>query len=159
MEQVHMIGIDLAKNSFQLHGARADGSVAFRKKLSRAKLLDFVAAQPRCTVAMEACGGAHHWGREIGSLGHAVRLVPPIYVKAYVKRQKNDASDAAHRATAHIMGWRVIRAMPRGGSASLFSPPMPVGLGVVRAATRAMRANGITAWGTCVNQPADQTGS
>ena len=80
MEQVHMIGIDLAKNSFQLHGARADGSVAFRKKLSRAKLLDFVAAQPRCTVAMEACGGAHHWGREIGSLGHAVRLVPPIYV-------------------------------------------------------------------------------
>ena len=94
MEQVHMIGIDLAKNSFQLHGARADGSVAFRKKLSRSKLLDFVAAQPRCTVAMEACGGAHHWGREIGSLGHAVRLVPPIYVKAYVKRQKNDASDA-----------------------------------------------------------------
>ena len=55
MEQVNMIGIDLAKNSFQLHGARADGSVAFRKKLSRAKLLDFVAAQPRCTVAMEAC--------------------------------------------------------------------------------------------------------
>ena len=94
MEQVHMIGIDLAKNSFHLHGARADGSVAFRKKLSRAKLLDFVAAQPRCTVAMEACGGAHHWGREIGGLGHAVRLVPPIYVKAYVKRQKNDASDA-----------------------------------------------------------------
>ena len=94
MEQVYMIGIDLAKNSFQLHGARADGSVAIRKKLSRAKLLDFVAAQPRCTVAMEACGGAHHWGREIGSLGHAVRLVPPIYVKAYVKRQKNDASDA-----------------------------------------------------------------
>ena len=94
MEQVNMIGIDLAKNSFQLHGARADGSVAFRKKLSRAKLLDFVAAQPRCTVAMEACGGAHHWGREIGRLGHAVRLVPPIYVKAYVKRQKNDASDA-----------------------------------------------------------------
>ena len=94
MEQVNMIGIDLAKNSFQVHGARADGSVAFRKKLSRAKLLDFVAAQPRCTVAMEACGGAHHWGREIGRLGHAVRLVPPIYVKAYVKRQKNDASDA-----------------------------------------------------------------
>ena len=82
MGQVNMIGIDLAKNSFQLHGARADGSVAFRKKVSRAKLLDFVAAQPRCTVAMEACGGAHHWGREIGSLGHAVRLVPPIYVKA-----------------------------------------------------------------------------
>ena len=61
MEQVIIIGIDLAKNSFQLHGARADGSVAFRKKVSRAKLLDFVAEQPRATVTMEACGGAHHW--------------------------------------------------------------------------------------------------
>ncbi len=80
MEQVSMIGIDLAKNSFQLHGARPDGSVAFRKKLSRAKVLGFLASQPRCTVAMEACGGAHHWGREIGRLGHAVRLVPPVPV-------------------------------------------------------------------------------
>jgi len=95
MEQVSMIGIDLAKNSFQLHGRQADGSVAFRRKLGRAKLLDFVAAQPRCVVAMEACGGAHHWGREIGGLGHTVRLVPPSYVKPYVKRQKNDATDAA----------------------------------------------------------------
>ena len=72
----------------------ADGSVAFRKKVSRAKLLDFVAEQPRTTVAMEAYGGAHHWGREIGGLGHAVRLTPPVYVKPYVKRQKNDAADA-----------------------------------------------------------------
>ena len=95
MGQVSMIGIDLAKNSFQLHGMEADGSVAFRRKLGRAKLLDFVAAQPRCVVAMEACGGAHHWGREIGALGHEVRLMPPFYVKPYVKRQKNDATDAA----------------------------------------------------------------
>ena len=95
MGQVSMIGIDLAKNSFQLHGARADGSVAFRRKLGRSKLLAFVAAQPRCVVAMEACGGAHHWGREIGGLGHEVRLMPPFYVKPYVKRQKNDATDAA----------------------------------------------------------------
>ena len=94
MGQVSMIGIDLAKNSFQLHGARADGSVAFRRKLSRAKFLEFVAGQPRCVVAMEACAGAHHWGREIGGLGHTVRLVPPVYVKAYVKCQKNDATDA-----------------------------------------------------------------
>ena len=86
MERVSMIGIDLAKNSFQAHGARADGSVAFRRKLSRAKILDFVASQPRCTVVMEACASAHYWGREIGGLGHAVRLIPPIYVKAYVKR-------------------------------------------------------------------------
>ena len=74
--------MDAPPGGIQLHDAWADGSVVFRNKLSRAKLLDFVAAQPRCTVAMEACGGAHHWGREIGRLGHAVRLVPPIYPRA-----------------------------------------------------------------------------
>ncbi len=94
MGQVSMIGIDLSKRSFQLHGMRADGSVGFRRTLSRGKLLGFLAAQPDCVVAMEACGGAHHWGREIGALGHEVRLVPPVYVKPYVKRQKNDAADA-----------------------------------------------------------------
>ena len=94
MEQVDIIGIDLAKRSFQLHGARADGSVAFRRKVSREKLLYFLAALPRCVVAMEACASAHHWGREIMRLGHDVRLVPPIYVKPFVKRQKNDAADA-----------------------------------------------------------------
>ena len=80
MEQVIIIGIDLAKNSFQLHGARADGSVAFRKKVSRVKLLDFVAEQPRCTVA--TCGGAHHRGREIGGLGHTVRLTPRRFMSS-----------------------------------------------------------------------------
>ena len=94
MEQVHMIGIDLAKQSFQLHGALADGSVAFRKKLGRAKMLGFLASQPRCLVAMEACGSAHYWGREIGRLGHEVKIIPPVYVKPFVKRQKNDSSDA-----------------------------------------------------------------
>jgi len=94
MEGVYIIGIDLAKHSFQLHGARADGTVAFRKKLGRAKVLGFLASQPRCVVAMEACAGAHHWGRQIGRLGHEVRLVPPAYVKPYVKRHKNDAADA-----------------------------------------------------------------
>ena len=94
MEQVNMIGIDMAKSSFQLHGALEDGSIAFRKKLSREKLLAFLPAQPRCTVAMESCGGAHRRDREIGSLSHAVRLVQPNYVKAYVKRQRNGASDA-----------------------------------------------------------------
>ena len=85
---VSIIGIDLAKHSSQVHGARADGSVAYRRKLSRAKLLSFLASQPGCTVAMEACASAHYWGREITSLGHEVRLVPPIYVKPFVKRQK-----------------------------------------------------------------------
>ena len=94
MEHATIIGIDLAKRSFQLHGARADGSVAFRKKLSRDRLLEFVASHPPCIVAMEACASSHHWGREIGKLGHEVKLVPPIYVKPFVKRQKNDAADA-----------------------------------------------------------------
>ena len=66
MEQVTIVGIDLAKRSFQLHGAQADGSVVFRRKLSRERLLDFLASQPRCVVAMEACAGAHQWSREIG---------------------------------------------------------------------------------------------
>ena len=94
MEQVNIIGIDLAKRSFQLHGARADGSVAFRRKVSRERLLYILGAQQRCVVAMEACASAHYWGREILKLGHEVRLVPPIYVKPFVKRQKNDAADA-----------------------------------------------------------------
>ena len=109
MEEVTIIGIDLAKRSFQVHGAKADGSVAFRRKLSRGKLLGFLASQPGCTVAMEACASAHYWGREIAALGHEVRLVPPIYVKPFVKRHKNDAADAeaiteaAQRPTMHFV--------------------------------------------------------
>ena len=94
IEEVTIIGIDPAKRSFQLHRAREDGSVAFRRKLSRGKLLGFVAFQPRCVVAMEACASAHEGGREIMNPGQDVRLIPPIYVKPLVKRQKNDAADA-----------------------------------------------------------------
>lgn len=94
MSEVSIVGIDLAKNLYQLHGARRDGSVIFRKKLSRGKLLPFLASLPPCTVAMEACASAHYWGREIGALGHEVRLIAPAYVKPFVKRQKNDAADA-----------------------------------------------------------------
>ena len=109
MKDVSIIGIDLSKNSFQAHGAYADGSVAFRRKLTRARILAFLSSQPRCLVAMEACASAHYWGREIGRLGHEVRLIPPVYVKAYVKRQKNDAADAeaiceaASRPTMHFV--------------------------------------------------------
>ena len=113
MEQVNIIGIDLAKRSFQLHGARADGSVAFRRKVSREKFLYFLAALPRCVVAMEACASAHHWGREIMQLGHDVRLVPPIYVKPFVKRQKNDAADAGGRRRRGL-GGRLRRVAPNG---------------------------------------------
>ena len=94
MGEVSTIGVDLAKSVFQVHGADASGAVLFRKKLRRHQVLTFFAAQPRCTVAMEACGSAHHWAREIGRLGHGVRLIPPAYVKPFVKRQKNDAADA-----------------------------------------------------------------
>ena len=94
MGEVSTIGVDLAKSVFQVHGADASGAVLFRKKLRRHQVLTFFAAQPPCTVAMEACGSAHHWAREIGRLGHVVRLIPPAYVKPFVKRQKNDAADA-----------------------------------------------------------------
>ena len=94
MKEISIIGIDLSKNSYQFHGAHADGSVGFRRKQSRGRVLAFLSSQSACTVAMEACGGAHYWGREIGKLGHEVRLIPPVYVKPYVKRQKNDAADA-----------------------------------------------------------------
>ncbi len=92
--EVSTIGLDIAKRVFQAHGADEAGRVVFRKRLTRAKLLEFFAAQPPCVVALEACAGSHHWGREIGELGHTVRLIPPAYVKPFVKRQKNDAADA-----------------------------------------------------------------
>jgi transposase len=100
MNAAAIIGIDLAKRSFQLHGTDANGAALFRRKISRERLLEFLAGQPTCVVAMEACASAHHWGRAISELGHEVRLLPPVYVKPYVKRQKNDAADAEAIAEA-----------------------------------------------------------
>lgn len=94
MGEVSTIGLDLAKTVFQAHGADASGEVVFRKKLRRDALLAFFASQPRCLVAMEACASAHYWAREIAALGHETRLIPPAYVKPFVKRQKNDMADA-----------------------------------------------------------------
>jgi transposase len=94
MDNDIIIGIDLAKNVFQLHGARRDGTVLFRKKLTRPQLKKFMSAHEPCSVAMEACGTSHYWTRELSAIGHDVKLIPPIFVKPFVKRQKNDAADA-----------------------------------------------------------------
>ena len=94
MSEVTTIGLDIAKNVFHAHGADASGRALFSRKISRTKLLEFFARQPQCLVALEACGGAHHWARELTLLGHEVKLIPPAYVKPFVKRNKNDAVDA-----------------------------------------------------------------
>jgi transposase len=95
MGEVSTIGLDIAKSVFQVHGVDSSGAVVIRKRVSRLKLLEFFAALPPCLVGIEACPSAHHWGRELQALGHTVRLMPPSYVKAYLKRSKNDANDAA----------------------------------------------------------------
>ena len=94
MEDVAVIGLDLAKSVFQVHGIDRQDKVVLRQRLSRAKLLPFFAKLPRCLVGMETCASANYWARELIALGHEVRLMPPQYVKPYVKRSKNDASDA-----------------------------------------------------------------
>ena len=94
MSEVTTIGLDIAKNAFHAHGVDARGAALFSRKISRTKLLEFFAGQARCTVALEACGGSHHWARELTHLGHEVKLIPPAYVKPFVKRNKNDAVDA-----------------------------------------------------------------
>ena len=93
--EVKTIGLDLAKNIFQVHGVDAAGEVRITKRLRRHQLRDFFAGLQPCLVGIEACPTAHYWGRELKSLGHDVRLIPPQYVKPYVRRNKNDAADAA----------------------------------------------------------------
>ena len=94
MGEITTIGLDIAKQVFHAYGADASGAQVFSRRLTRSKLLGFFASQPRCVVALEACGGSHHWARELKRLGHEVRLIAPAYVKPFVKRQKNDAADA-----------------------------------------------------------------
>ena len=137
MTKATIIGIDLAKSTFQLHGAAGNGAVVFRKKLSRDKLLSFLAGQPAALVAMEACASAHYWGREIATLGHEVKLVPPIYVKPFVKRQSeadqrmirllirppNDAADAeaiVEAASRPTMRFVEVKTAEQQGQGMLF---------------------------------------
>ncbi|CAN7710886.1 IS110 family transposase [Phyllobacterium sp. LjRoot231] len=123
MEKISIVGLDLAKNTIQLHAACADGSVSLRRRISRGKLLQFLSTIDRCTVAMEACAGSHHWGREIAKLGHTVRLIAPIYVKPFVKRQKNDAADAeaiCEAAMRPTMRFVAVKSETRQASAAVF---------------------------------------
>ena len=88
------IGIDLAKNVFQVHGADEKGKTVLKKQIKRAQVLPFFANLARCKIGMEACGSAHYWARKLEALGHTVQLIAPQYVKPFVKRNKNDAADA-----------------------------------------------------------------
>src|SRR3954464_8009966 len=94
MQQVTTIGLDLAKNLFQVHGADAQGRPVLKRRLAREKVLEVFANLPPCLVGLEACAAAHYWARELRKLGHEVRLMPPQYVRPYVKTNKHDAADA-----------------------------------------------------------------
>jgi transposase len=94
MQAITTIGLDIAKSVFQVHGIDAEGNVIIRRQLKRRYILAFFAKLPPCLVGIEACASSHYWSRELKALGHIVRLMPPAYVRPYVKRQKNDATDA-----------------------------------------------------------------
>ena len=93
MEAISTVGLDIAKNVFQVHGIDEHGEVVVRRRLKRRQVLPFFAKFSGCLVGLEACATSHHWAREIAALGHEVRLMPPRYVRPYVKRNKNDAAD------------------------------------------------------------------
>jgi transposase len=123
VSEVTTIGLDLAKQVFHVHGADSSGRPMFSRKIARAKLASFFAAQPRCTVAMETCGGSHHWARELQRMGHDVRLIAPSYVKPFVKRQKNDAADAeaiCEAAQRPTMRFVTVKSEEQQASAAVF---------------------------------------
>jgi len=110
MQAITTIGLDIAKSVFQVHGIDASGQVILRRQLKRRYVLAFFQKLPPCLIGMEACASSHHWSRELQALGHTVRLMPPAYVKPYVKRQKNDATDA--EAICEAVGRANMRFVP-----------------------------------------------
>jgi transposase len=100
MRVIATVGLDLAKNVFQVHAVDAAGAVVIRRQVRRAQVPLFFSRLPPCLIGMEACAGAHYWARELTKLGHNVRLIPPSYVKPFVKRGKTDAADAEAICTA-----------------------------------------------------------
>lgn len=123
MEKISIIGLDLAKRSIQVHAAGGAGQVILRRKVSRDKLLQFLASIEPCTVAMEACAGSHYWGREIAQLGHVAKLIAPTYVKPFVKRQKNDSADAeaiCEAALRPTMRFVAVKSAAKQASANAF---------------------------------------
>ena len=120
LSTVTTVAVDLAKHVFQVHGCDAAGRVVVSKALRRKDVLPFFASLGPCLVGMEACGSAHHWGRELMALGHEVRLIAPIYVKPFVKRQKNDKNDAAAIYEAlHRPGLRFVKVRSVSNQATL----------------------------------------
>jgi transposase len=110
MSEITTIGVDVAKHVFQVHGIDAQGTTVLRKRLRRGQVLAFFSRIPRCVVGLEACATAHYWARELGAIGHEVRLMPAQYVKAYIKRNKPDAADA--EAICEAVGRPTTRFVP-----------------------------------------------
>ena len=149
MKKIGMIGVDLGKRSFQLHGVREDGSAAFRRKVSRDGFLEAMSKHGTCKVAMEGCGGAHHWSRGLRSMGFEVRLVPPAYVKPFVKRQKNDAADAeavCEAASRPSMRFVAVKSAEQQAEGMLFR-------------TRDLLAKQLNPWSTSLNFDVDRHAS
>ena len=117
MDEIATIGLDLAKNVFQIHGIGMAGQELIRRQIRRAEVLKFFASLPPCLVGMEACATAHHWAREITKLGHHVKLMPPAYVKPYVKRGKTDAADAEAICEAVTRPTNALRGCEDSGTA------------------------------------------
>ena len=126
MQTITTIGLDIAKSVFQVHGVDADGQVVIRRQLKRRYVLAFFQKLPPCLVGIEACASSHHWSRELQALGHTVRLMPPAYVKPYVKRQKNDAADAEAICEAVTQAEHAVRRDQDARAAELpDAPPHP----------------------------------